>query len=58
MEAIAEPYIQEERYILKKELLFWCWNRIHTAWDTAASCAVEINADVIIKGTRVDGGLI
>ena len=60
MEEIAEPYIRRRaiRHLEKKRVVIFGAGTGHPYFstDTAASLrAVEINADVIIKGTRVDG---
>ncbi len=60
MEAIAEPYIRRRaiRHLEKKRIVIFGAGTGHAFFstDTAASLrAVEINADVIVKGTRVDG---
>jgi uridylate kinase len=60
MEAIAEPYIRRRaiRHLEKKRIVILGAGTGHPFFstDTAASLrAVEINADVIVKGTRVDG---
>ena len=60
MEAIAEPYIRRRamRHLEKKRIVILGAGTGHPYFstDTAASLrAVEIKADVIIKGTRVDG---
>jgi uridylate kinase len=60
MEAIAEPYIRRRaiRHLEKKRIVIFGAGTGHPYFstDTAASLrAVEINADVIVKGTRVDG---
>lgn len=60
MEAIAEPYIRRRaiRHLEKRRIVIFGGGTGHPYFstDTAASLrAVEINADVIIKGTRVDG---
>jgi uridylate kinase len=60
MEAIAEPYIRRRaiRHLEKKRIVIMGAGTGHPFFstDTAASLrAVEINADVIVKGTRVDG---
>jgi uridylate kinase len=60
MEAIAEPYIRRRaiRHLEKKRIVILGAGTGHPYFstDTAASLrAVEINADVIVKGTRVDG---
>jgi len=60
MEAIAEPYIRRRaiRHLEKKRIVILGAGTGHPFFstDTAASLrAVEIEADVIVKGTRVDG---
>ncbi len=60
MEQIAEPYIRRRaiRHLEKGRVLIFGAGTGHPYFstDTAASLrAVEIEADVIIKGTRVDG---
>lgn len=60
MEAIAEPYIRRraQRHLEKGRVIIFGAGTGHPYFstDTAASLrAVEIQADVIIKGTRVDG---
>jgi len=60
MEQIAEPYIRRRalRHIEKGRVIIFGAGTGHPYFstDTAASLrAVEIGADVIIKGTRVDG---
>jgi uridylate kinase len=60
MEAIAEPYIRRRaiRHLEKRRVVIFGAGTGHPYFstDTAASLrAVEIDADVIIKGTRVDG---
>jgi uridylate kinase len=60
MEEIAEPYIRRRalRHLEKGRVVIFGAGTGHPYFstDTAASLrAVEINADVIIKGTRVDG---
>jgi uridylate kinase len=60
MEAIAEPYIRRRaiRHLEKGRVVILGAGTGHPYFstDTAASLrAVEIEADVIIKGTRVDG---
>lgn len=60
MSQIAEPYIRRRaiRHLEKGRVLIFGAGTGHPYFstDTAASLrAVEINADVIIKGTRVDG---
>jgi len=60
MEQIAEPYIKRraERHLEKRRVVIFgagTGNPYFTT-DTAATLrAIEINADVILKGTRVDG---
>ncbi|HPI36920.1 MAG TPA: UMP kinase [Ignavibacteriaceae bacterium] len=60
MEEIAEPFIRRRaiRHLEKGRVVIFGAGTGHPYFstDTAASLrAVEINADVIIKGTRVDG---
>jgi len=60
MEAIAEPYIRRRaiRHLEKGRVVIFGGGTGHPYFstDTAASLrAVEIGADVIVKGTRVDG---
>ncbi|MBI9072266.1 MAG: UMP kinase [Melioribacteraceae bacterium] len=60
MEAIAEPYIRRraERHLEKGRVVIFGAGTGHPYFstDTAASLrAVEIEADAILKGTRVDG---
>jgi uridylate kinase len=60
MSQIAEPYIRRRaiRHLEKKRTIIFGAGTGHPYFstDTAASLrAVEINAEVIIKGTRVDG---
>ena len=60
MEAIAEPYIRRRaiRHLEKRRIVILGAGTGHPYFstDTAASLrAVEINADVIVKGTRVEG---
>jgi uridylate kinase len=60
MEEIAEPYIRRRaiRHLEKGRVVIFGSGTGHPYFstDTAASLrAVEIKADVIIKGTRVDG---
>lgn len=60
MEEIAEPYIRRRaiRHLEKKRIVIFGAGTGHPYFstDTAASLrAVEIEADAIIKGTRVDG---
>jgi uridylate kinase len=56
IEAIAEPYIKEERYVtLKGRIVILEPEPEYFTTDTAVLRGVEIHADVILKGTRVDG---
>ena len=60
MEEIAEPYIRRRaiRHLEKGRIVIFGAGTGHPYFstDTAASLrAVEIEADVILKGTRVDG---
>jgi uridylate kinase len=60
IEAIAEPYIKRKatRHLEKgRVVIFGCGtgNPFFTTDSAAVLRAVEINADVILKGTRVDG---
>jgi uridylate kinase len=60
MEEIAEPYIRRraQRHLEKGRIVIFGAGTGHPYFstDTAASLrAVEIDADVIVKGTRVDG---
>jgi uridylate kinase len=60
MEAISEPYIRRKavRHLEKhRVVIFGCGTgNPYFTTDTAATLrAVEINADVVLKGTRVDG---
>lgn len=60
MEAVAEPYIRRRaiRHLEKGRVVIFGAGTGHPYFstDTAASLrAVEIQADVIVKGTRVDG---
>ena len=60
MEAVAEPYIRRRamRHLEKGRIIILGSGTGHPYFstDTAASLrAVEIEADVIVKGTRVDG---
>ena len=60
MEAIAEPYIKRKavRHLEKKRVVIFgagTGNPFFTTDSAAVLRAIEIEADVIIKGTRVDG---
>jgi len=60
MEAIAEPYIKRRavRHLEKKRIVIFSagtGNPFFTTDSAAVLRAIEINADVILKGTRVDG---
>ena len=60
IEAIAEPFIKRKamRHLEKKRVvIFGCGtgNPFFTTDSAAVLRAIEINADVILKGTRVDG---
>jgi len=60
MKAIAEPYIRRRaiRHLEKKRILIFSagtGNPYFTTDSAAALRANEINAEVILKGTRVDG---
>ena len=60
MEAIAEPYIKRKavRHLEKKRIVIFgagTGNPFFTTDSAAVLRAIEIEADVIIKGTRVDG---
>jgi len=60
MEAIAEPYIKRRavRHLEKKRVVIFSagtGNPFFTTDSAAVLRAIEINADVILKGTRVDG---
>jgi uridylate kinase len=60
MESIAEPYIKRRavRHLEKKRVVIFSagtGNPFFTTDSAAALRAIEINADVILKGTRVDG---
>lgn len=60
IEAIAEPYIKRKatRHLEKgRVVIFGCGtgNPFFTTDSAAVLRAIEINADVILKGTRVDG---
>ena len=60
MEAVAEPYIKRKavRHLEKKRVVIFgagTGNPFFTTDSAAVLRAVEINADAILKGTRVDG---
>ena len=60
IEAVAEPYIKRKavRHLEKKRVVIFgagTWNPFFTTDSAAVLRAVEINADAILKGTRVDG---
>lgn len=60
IEAIAEPYIKRKatRHLEKKRIVIFSagtGNPFFTTDSAAVLRAIEINADVILKGTRVDG---
>ena len=60
MEAIAEPYIKRKavRHLEKKRIVIFgagTGNPYFTTDSAAVLRAIEIEADVILKGTRVDG---
>ena len=60
MDEIAEPFIQRRavRHLEKKRIVIFSagTGSPYFTTDTAAALrAIEINADVILKGTRVDG---
>lgn len=60
MKAIAEPFIRRRavRHLEKKRVVIFgagTGNPFFTTDSAASLRAVEINADVILKGTRVDG---
>ena len=60
MEAIAEPYIKRKavRHLEKKRIVIFgagTGNPFFTTDSAAVLRAIEIQADVILKGTRVDG---
>jgi uridylate kinase len=59
-EAVAEPYIRRRaiRHLEKKRIVIFAGgtgNPFFTTDSAAALRASEIDADVILKGTRVDG---
>jgi uridylate kinase len=58
MEQIAEPYIRRRamRHLEKGRVVIFGTGNPYFTTDTAGSLrAIEIKADVILKGTRVDG---
>ena len=60
IEAIAEPYIKRKamRHLEKKRIVIFSagtGNPFFTTDSAAVLRAIEIDADVILKGTRVDG---
>jgi len=60
IEAVAEPYIKRKavRHLEKKRVVIFVGgtgNPFFTTDSAAVLRAIEINADVILKGTRVDG---
>ena len=60
IEAIAEPYIKRKavRHLEKKRIVIFgagTGNPFFTTDSAAVLRAIEIEADVILKGTRVDG---
>ena len=60
IEAVAEPYIKRKavRHLEKKRVVIFgggTGNPFFTTDSAAVLRAIEISADVIIKGTRVDG---
>ena len=60
IEAVAEPYIKRKavRHLEKKRVVIFCGgtgNPFFTTDSAAVLRAIEINADIILKGTRVDG---
>ena len=60
IEAIAEPFIKRRatRHLEKGRVVIFCFctgNPYFTTDSAAVLRAIEINADVILKGTRVDG---
>jgi uridylate kinase len=60
IEAIAEPYIRRRaiRHLEKRRVVIFgagTGNPFFTTDSAAVLRAIEINADVILKGTRVDG---
>ena len=60
IEEVAEPYIKRKavRHLEKKRVVIFgggTGNPFFTTDSAAVLIAIEINADVILKGTRVDG---
>jgi len=60
IEAVSEPYIKRKavRHLEKKRVVIFgggTGNPFFTTDSAAVLRAIEINADVILKGTRVDG---
>ena len=60
IEAVAEPYIKRKavRHLEKKRVVIFSGgtgNPFFTTDSAAVLRAIEINADIILKGTRVDG---
>ena len=60
IEAVAEPYIKRKavRHLEKKRVVIFSGgtgNPFFTTDSAAELRAIEINADIILKGTRVDG---
>ena len=60
IEAVAEPYIKRKavRHLEKKRVVIFgggTGNPFFTTDSAAALRAIEVSADVILKGTRVDG---
>jgi uridylate kinase len=60
IEAVAEPYIKRKavRHLEKKRVVIFgggTGNPFFTTDSASVLRAIEINADVILKGTRVDG---
>jgi uridylate kinase len=60
IEAVAEPYIKRKavRHLQKKRVVIFgggTGNPFFTTDSAAVLRAIEISADVILKGTRVDG---
>ena len=60
IEAVAEPYIKRKavRHLEKKRVVIFSGGTGHPFFTTDSAAvlrAIEINADIILKGTRVDG---